>query len=96
MRRAMHGSSDHCFRMFKFALLRGACVIAPVALAAIPAAPNAEATPTFARQTGKTCSFCHSGPPRLNDTGVTFKNSGFVLPGGNAAPDRDPEDAPHQ
>jgi hypothetical protein len=92
----MDCSSDHRFRKFKSVALGGAVVAAFIALALIVSAPKAGATPTFARQTGKNCSFCHSGPPRLNDTGVAFKNNGFVLSDSNKAQIKDHKDAPHQ
>ena len=44
------------------------------------ASPQADANPRFARETGKACTFCHSGPPRLNDTGAAFKANGFQFP----------------
>ena len=90
----MHCSAGHRFRKFKSIALGGAAVAALIALALIVPTPKAQATPTFARQTGKSCSFCHSGPPRLNDTGAAFKNNGFVLPETNKAPDKDHKDAP--
>jgi hypothetical protein len=91
-----HRSADHRFRKLKSIALRGALVAAPIALAMIFAAPKAEANPNFARQTGRNCSFCHSGVPRLNDTGLAFKNNGFVLPETNKPPDKDHKDAPAQ
>jgi hypothetical protein len=75
---------------------RRAFAAAPLAVALILAAPNVEATPQFARQTGQRCSFCHSGVPRLNDTGLTFKNDGFRFPNSTDAPDKDHKDAPAQ
>jgi hypothetical protein len=92
----MHCSSAHSFRKFKSVGLGGAFVAALMALALIVSAPEAGATPAFARQAGKNCSFCHRGPPRLNDTGVAFKNNGFLLPDSNKAPDGDHKDAPAQ
>ena len=92
----MPGSSDHRFPMPKSIQLRGAFGVATIALALIISTPKAEATPAFARQTSKTCSFCHRGPPRLNDTGVAFKNNGFLLPGSNKALDEELRDIPHQ
>jgi hypothetical protein len=92
----MHSSSDHPLRKFKSGALGGAAVSALIALALIVPTPKAGANPTFARQTGKNCSFCHSGPPRLNDTGAAFKNNGFLLPDSNTASDKDPKDAPRQ
>ena len=61
-----------------------------------PGPPNAEATPKFARQTGRNCGFCHSGAPRLNDTGLAFKNNGFRFPNSDEAPDEDHKVAPAQ
>jgi hypothetical protein len=69
---------------------------APLAAALILAAPNAEATPKFARQTGQRCSFCHSGVRRLNDTGLAFKNDGFRFPNSDDTPGKDHKDAPAQ
>ena len=80
----------------KATLRRKALSATPLALALILVAPNAEATPRFARETGKTCNFCHRGPPRLNDTGVAFKNDGFRFPNSNETPDNDHKAAPHQ
>ena len=41
-------------------------------------APNAEAVPSFARQTGLPCSGCHYNPPELNPAGRRFKLLGYV------------------
>ena len=35
------------------------------------------ATPQFARTYRVDCSYCHSGPPRLNETGLRFLASGY-------------------
>jgi hypothetical protein len=75
---------------------RKALLATPLALGLILAAPNAEATPRFARETGKTCNFCHRGPPRLNDTGVAFKNGGFRFPNSAEMPDKDHTEGPPQ
>jgi hypothetical protein len=91
-----HGSADNGASGVKSVARRNALSATPLALGLILFAANAQATPTFARQTGKTCSFCHSGPPRLNDAGVAFKNNGFLLPDSNKAPDTVSKDAPHQ
>jgi hypothetical protein len=85
-------SSGHRSRKFKSVRL----VAALIASALIVPTPKAVATPTFARQTGKSCSFCHSGPPRLNDTGAAFKHNGFLLPDSNTAFDKNPKVAPRQ
>ena len=90
------GSASKGVSSVKSVARRNALSMTPLALGLILSAPNAQATPTFARQTGKTCSFCHSGPPRLNDAGVAFKNDGFLLPDSNKAPDTIPKDTPHE
>jgi hypothetical protein len=89
-------SADHRFRKLKSIALAGALVAAPIALAFIFPAPKAEATPNFARQTGRNCNFCHSGVPRLNDTGLAFKNNGFVFPESNEPSNNEHKDAPAQ
>ena len=76
--------------------LRSAVSATALAVALILAAPNAEATPKFARQTGQNCSFCHSGVPRLNDTGQSFKDNGFRLPSNKETPGKDHNEAPAQ
>jgi hypothetical protein len=60
------------------------------------ASPDSCANPRFARETGKPCNFCHSGPPRLNDAGVAFKANGFQLPPDNDSPDKDHKVGPAQ
>ena len=82
--------------MLKFVGLKSVSAGALIVLAIIVSMPKAGATPAFARQTGKACNFCHRGPPRLNDTGLAFKNNGFLLPDNNKAPDTDHRDAPRQ
>lgn len=51
---------------------------------------TANAVPSFARQTGFTCSTCHTIPPRLNRYGMMFKLKGYTegkaladIPAGN-------------
>ncbi|GEM_PF-1352826 len=39
---------------------------------------DAKALPSFARQTGFTCSTCHTIPPRLNRYGMMFKMRGYT------------------
>jgi hypothetical protein len=58
--------------------------------------PKAEARPRFARETGKSCNFSHRGPPRLNDTGLAFKNNGLIFLGSDAPPGEDHKVAPAQ
>jgi hypothetical protein len=76
--------------------LRSTLSASSLAVALILTAPNAAATPRFARQTGERCSFCHRGVPRLNDTGLSFKHNGFQFPNHNETPDKDHKDAPAQ
>ena len=92
----MHCSADHRFRKLTSIALEGALVAASIALALIFLTPKAEANPNFARQTGRNCNFCHSGVPRLNDTGLAFKNNGFVLPESATPPNKDQKGAPAQ
>ncbi len=80
------------FRVYEMAFLLASFA----ACALIFAAPKADATPQFARQTGKTCAFCHAGPPRLNDTGLAFKNNGFRFPDSAKAPNQENKGAPAQ
>ncbi|MBI5429666.1 MAG: hypothetical protein HY938_04300 [Nitrosomonadales bacterium] len=55
------------------------------ALAAVVMAPQASATPVFARQTGMACSSCHFQHfPLLNGFGRAFKSAGFTMMGGQA------------
>jgi hypothetical protein len=90
------GSGNNGVFKVKSIALCSALSASPLAVALVLAAPNAEATPQFARETGQRCSFCHSGVPRLNDTGLSFKNNGFRLPNGNEAPGKDHKQAPAQ
>ena len=91
-----HCFADHGLRKFKSIAIRSALVAALVALTLTLPTRKAEATPSFAQQTGKSCNFCHAGVPRLNDTGLGFKNNGFRLPEGEKAPPKDQKDAPAQ
>lgn len=52
------------------------CVVVLVALAT--AAPNADAVPSFARQTGLPCSSCHTTIPELTPFGRIFKLNGYT------------------
>ncbi len=51
-------------------LVAGALTLAP---------EKAQASATFAQQTGKPCAFCHTAPPALNDQGKKFKANGNKL-----------------
>lgn len=80
----------------KSVALRSAFAATSLALALMLLAASAEANPNFARQTGRPCNFCHSGVPRLNDTGLAFKNNGFTFPESDKAPNKDHQDGPAQ
>ena len=41
--------------------------------------PNAQAVPSFTRQTGLVCTVCHSNPPELTAFGRKFKLDGYTL-----------------
>ena len=88
-------SANNGVHEVKSIALLSALFACPLVLALILTAPNAEATPKFARQTGQSCSFCHSGVPRLNDTGLSFKNNGFQLPD-SETPGKDHKETPAQ
>ena len=47
-------------------------------------AEDANAVPSFARQTGLQCSACHAGYPALNAFGREFKLNGYVFGGGDS------------
>ena len=49
-------------------------------LLSVFAPKKAEAIPAFSRQTGKSCSTCHSAFPKLNQTGQNFRTNGFRFP----------------
>lgn len=50
-------------------------------LAALFLAQQAQAVPSFARQTGLACNVCHSVPPELTAFGRLFKLNGYTLTG---------------
>jgi hypothetical protein len=41
--------------------------------------PDAQAVPSFSRQTGLKCNVCHSNPPELTAFGRKFKLEGYTL-----------------
>jgi hypothetical protein len=49
-------------------------------LLAVFAPQEAAAIPAFSRQTGKSCTTCHSAFPKLNATGQNFRSNGFRFP----------------
>ncbi|MGH6798781.1 MAG: hypothetical protein ACREDI_10435 [Roseiarcus sp.] len=89
-----HCFADHGLRKFKSIAMGGALVAAPVALALMFPTRKADATPYFARQTGRNCNFCHRGVPRLNPTGLAFKHNGFLFSDSNKAPNEQHKDTP--
>ena len=50
-----------------------------LAAALLAAAPEAEAVPSFARQTGMACEACHTVYPELTHFGRVFKANGYIL-----------------
>ncbi len=63
--------------------LAGAGVFVAAAAAAITAAPrDAQALPSFARQTGQPCGTCHTDFPYLTPYGRAFKLGGYTAGGG--------------
>ena len=62
-------------------------LLTPLALfaAALAFAPDqAQAIPSFARQTGQPCAACHTAFPELTPFGRRFKLSGYTMQGGDA------------
>lgn len=55
-------------------------LVATLGLAFVPR--NADAIPSFARQTGQPCASCHSGFPQLTPFGRRFKLGGYTMGGG--------------
>ncbi len=53
--------------------------LAVIALIVFLSARNAEAIPSFERQTGMSCSACHTAYPELTAFGRHFKATGFVI-----------------
>jgi hypothetical protein len=89
----VHGAGDPDLRRPKSVALGCALALALLGLALLAPAPKADATPNFARETRRSCNFCHSGVPRLNDTGLAFKNNGSRFPE-NTSSDPDHEVPP--
>lgn len=61
-------------RLFKMFLVFVGAVIVLMA-----ASPDAQAVPSFARQTGLPCSTCHFMPPELTPFGRMFKLNGYTM-----------------
>jgi hypothetical protein len=56
----------------------GIFLLVAVSLLSVMNPPQAEAVPSYARQTGLPCSGCHYTPPELNPAGRRFKLMGYV------------------
>lgn len=56
----------------------GTFLLVAVSLLSVMNPPQAEAVPSYARQTGLPCSGCHYTPPELNPAGRRFKLMGYV------------------
>ena len=68
-------------RFKKWLLTAKATVMMTIASSMLVITPAAQATPSFARQTGAECLKCHTSSfPRLNWTGERFMRNGFALP----------------
>lgn len=52
-----------------------------LSLAACLTVPNAQAVPSYSRQTGFPCSACHTNPPELTPLGRIFKLNGYTITG---------------
>ncbi len=59
--------------------LRSVLQIGLVLLAVVVVCPDAQALPSFTRQTGLQCNVCHSHPPELTAFGRKFKLEGYTL-----------------
>jgi hypothetical protein len=46
--------------------------------------PQAQALPSYARQTGQQCAACHNGFPELTPYGRLFKLNGYTFGGGTS------------
>jgi len=58
---------------------RSCCACMLISIVLLPL--NAQAVPSYARQTGMACSGCHTTPPELTSFGRSFKINGYVLTG---------------
>jgi hypothetical protein len=56
-------------------------VLAVLAVLAFVRVPTARAVPSYSRQTGFSCSSCHTTPPELTPLGRTFKLNGYTIAG---------------
>ena len=67
-----------------FILRRIAALGAASFVALVLAVPDANALPSYARQTGQQCAACHNGFPELTPYGRLFKLNGYVFGGGQS------------
>jgi hypothetical protein len=75
--------SNHAGDRPRHRLRRAASLAAPLALAvSCGSVEIAEALPSFARQTGQTCSTCHTAYLQLTPFGRLFKLNGYISGGG--------------
>lgn len=58
-----------------------ALVLAALVLSTLAWPADALSMPFFSRQVGRDCSYCHIIPPKLNDTGRTFRANGYRFEG---------------
>src|SRR5512140_1963162 len=56
-------------------------------IALLQGTPSIFAVPSYARQTGLSCTACHNAFPELNSFGRTFKLSGYTLTSVNTIDD---------
>jgi len=76
---------DPVFRSFAgFSLGSGAKAFLRVAGVLLVGAQDAQALPSFARQTGQQCAACHNGFPELTPYGRQFKINGYTFSNGDA------------
>jgi hypothetical protein len=59
--------------------IRSFCACLLIGIVLLPI--NAQAVPSYARQTGMPCSGCHTTPPELTPFGRDFKINGYTLTG---------------
>jgi hypothetical protein len=59
--------------------IRSYCACMLIGIVLLPL--NAQAVPSYARQTGMPCSGCHTTPPELTSFGRSFKINGYTLTG---------------
>jgi len=65
-------------KMMVCGMFGGVTLLLPTLLLTTFSAGDAEAVPSFARATGKSCASCHTVWPMLNKEGRKFKEAGYV------------------